>query len=521
MSEYATGNGTTGNDLTWALSTYLGSAATEQMVLAYKYYDGDHRIRYATQNWKKQFAHLFEEFADNLCPTVVDSLAERLTVLGWRSNQAQTTVEDVPGSGEAGIPARKRVKVVDPLGEDAQDLWDANEMASRANQVHLEAIKCGNSYVLVWPDENLNPVFFPQTDAEFNVEYDPNALGVLSRACKVWYLPDVRKWRLNIYLPDSIEKYITPNAAPNGLPMDDRQWVPFNDPKTGPVVNNPYGVVPAFHFANKALYTRGTSELKEVIPIQDALNKSILDMLVAMEFASYRQRYIIGLEVETDEVTGEPKDANVRSYGADRMMSIGGDKNEIEVGEFQATDLSQFRQVSKDFRMEVATVSGTPLHYFFITSGDFPSGEAIKSAEARFVTKIEDRQSDWATMWGKAMAFAQSISGSLPDGYIVNPLWKDAQPRSESELADVAVKKKAVGVSRSQLLKEMGYDDDTIDRMLEESDAYAASQAQLAAISRGPDQLEQTPTGSGGQSPEAIAAAAKARREGHIPGVSS
>jgi hypothetical protein len=66
-------------------------------------------------------------------------------------------------------------------------------------------------------------------------------------------------------------------------------------PAFGHVVPNPYGVVPVFHFANNAdLGMTGRSELEAAMPVQDGLNKSVLDMLVAMEFSAYRQRWAAG-----------------------------------------------------------------------------------------------------------------------------------------------------------------------------------------------------------------------------------
>lgn len=498
-------------NLLWAVSQYQSTPRRVQMANACKYYDGDQRMKLATEKFKNVFGHIFRDFNDNLCPAVVDSLAERLSVNGWRSNQATIDIQDVPGTALPGIPARQRVIVNDPMGQAAQNTWNENEMDARANEVHTEAVKAGNSYVLVWPDKDLDVCFYPQTDAEMVIQYDANSVGVISRAAKIWWLPDSKMWRLNVYLPDRIYKWISGTAQPNGISESVNDWVPFNDPQTGPMVVNPYGIVPVFHFANKKVYKPGISELKDVMPIQDALNKSIIDMLVAMEFAAYRQRYIIGIEVETDETTGEPVDSNVKGYGADRMMTIGGDKSEIEVGEFGATDLTQFLSVSDKFRSECARVSGTPLHYFFITSGDFPSGEAIKSAEGRFVGKIEKRQLDWGRVWGRAMAFAQQVEGVLPDDYQIAPLWTDPQPHSEAEMADVGVKKRAIGVSRSQLLKEMGYDDDTIDRMLQESDAYEAAKAAWTAEGRGPNPAESAPPAPGGASSTARANATAAR----------
>ncbi len=54
---------------------------------------------------------------------------------------------------------------------------------------------------------------------------------------------------------------------------------------------NPYGVVLVFHFANNAIIGQpGRSELEAAIPVQDGLNKSVLDISLAMEFTRHRQR---------------------------------------------------------------------------------------------------------------------------------------------------------------------------------------------------------------------------------------
>jgi hypothetical protein len=227
--------------------------------------------------------------------------------------------------------------------------------------------------------------------------------------------------------------------------------------------------------------------LKDVVPLQDGLNKSVVDMMIAMEFASFKQRWVIGLEVEYDEQTGEPVEQTAKNYGVDRLLSFA--DPDTKVGQFDATDLSQFLKVQDKFWASVARVSGTPLHYFLITQGDFPSGEAMKSAEARFVKKISDRQKAFGNVWQDVMLFCMQIDGPTPpEDLRLETLWKDATPRSDAEIADTAVKKKAVGVSRSQILKELGYDDDTIMRMLEESDADSERQSLM--------KQDQTPAGT-------------------------
>jgi hypothetical protein len=469
-----------GDEIAWALAKFRSSERNVEYQEARDYFEGDHRLAFATDKFKTTFGKLFQAFADNLCPAVVSALGDRLMLRSFKSSRAEMKIEDVP-SKVPGVPPRQQVNTEDPLGERAWEIWKANKMDLKAREIHEEALIMRESFVIVWPDESGFPAIFPQTSEEIVVEYDVDNPGVMSRAAKMWALEDGRL-RLNLYYRDRIEKYVTTKKKPNGIPRKIDEFEPYDD-GFGNVVPNPYDVVPVFHFENPG----GHSELKDVIPIQDALNKTVADMMVAMEFAAFKQRYIIGMEADLDPESGEPTAEWMRKTGVDRMIAIPND--EAKVGQFDSTDLGQFIRVAEQFRHEVARVSGTPLHYFLIVEGDFPSGEAMKSAEARFVKRIEDRQIAFGHVWESVMSFCLFIAGDItPDDYFARgeekfyfeSQWKDASPRSEAEIADTAVKKKAVGVSDSQLLMELGYDADTIRRMLEERAAQQVMQQVLA-----------------------------------------
>lgn len=470
-------------DLEWALSQYRLDLLKERYRLYYEYYGGEHQLTFSTQNFRSQFGRVFQDFSENFCSGVVDALSDRLEIVSFRSSVAETVIEDVEEDvassvsaqvAEVKLPSRKKLTIEDEFGDRALEIWKRNNMKMKSTEVHTESLKMGDGYVIVWPDEEMYPAIWPQATQEMRVQYDPNTPGKVLRASKVWFDEVDGTWYLNVYTQDAIFKFVYDRK--NTLDVS------FEKPamwKARGIVPNPYGTIPVFHFPNKVEGKLGLSELKDVIPLQNALNKSDIDMLVAMEFAAYKQRYVIGIDPDLDEETGQPKDPALRNYGTDRMVSIPGLKDEVAVGQWDATDLGQFLRVQEKFWGSAARVSGTPLHYFFITSGDFPSGEAMKSAEARFVKRISDRQEAFGNVWERVMLFALQIEGSVPEDLELEPQWVDAAPRSDAEIADTAVKKKAVGVSRSQILKELGYDDETIERMLEETDTFAASQALL------------------------------------------
>jgi len=407
--------------------------------LYHDYAEGRHRLAFATEKYRNAFGSLFRAFADNLCSGVVDAVADRLIVTGF-------SIESGPESA----------------ANDVWAIWTANRMDHRAGEVHSEALTAGDAYVIIWPDQDGNPTIYPQDAANVTVRYDLETPGRLLWAAKVW-LADDKYYRLNLYYPDRIEKYITRSTSEAGLPESSNGFVPFEVPGEAWPLQHDYGRVPVFHFANNARLGRfGRSELTDVVPLQDALNKAIADMLVAMEFVALPQRWATGLEVEIDEATGKPRAPFVP--GVDRIWSVASE--ETRFGQFDPADLGQFLSVQEGFRKEIATVSRTPLHFIIPPSSQWPSGEALKSAEGAFLKKVRDLQVVFGNVWEDVMRFALRVAGR-PDA-VLSCQWEDPTPRNDLDRANVAVLKAQVGVPERQLWREFGYSEQEIERMMEE-----------------------------------------------------
>jgi len=491
------------SDLQWALHCFGSAQRQSKYSLFYNYYMGNHALAFATEKFRNTFGQVFKEFAENMCATVVDSLSDRLEVVGFTSSEAEMKIEQVesntptpqpprPATLGPSVPTpkaqpRKKVTQEDAQGAAALDIWKRNNMDERANEVHNESLMMGDAYAIVWPNDDMEAEIWPQYANECVVQYDPNNQKRIIRGAKVWWDDVEAHWYLNIYTEFGIVKYLQKGTS-RTFNSREEAWTRID------FIENPYERVPMFHFPNRGRKKRGISELVPIIPLQNAQNKSVMDMLIAMEFASFKQRWVTGIEVEYDEQTGEPLEQSAKNYGVDRLLTFG--DPEVKVGQWDSTDLTQFLKVQEKFWASAARVSGTPLHYFYIVEGDFPSGEAMKSAEARFIKKISDRQTAYGNVWQDVMLFCMEIDGPSPsDDLKLEVEWKDASPRSDSEIADTAVKKKAVGVSRSQILKELGYDDDTIMRMLEESDADSERQALMKADQEPPNAAATNPNG--------------------------
>lgn len=422
-----------------------------------RYYAGDHDLAFATEKWQNAFGRLFTKLADNLCPAVVDAVADRLELTGF------------------GVEAGP-----DDLAAAAWDLWQANRMDVRAGRVHQEALRCGDAYVLVWPGGDGRPRFWPQRAEQVTVRYDEEDPGTLLWAAKTWVTAEKRT-RLNLYYPDRIEKWIAGRNDLTTLAVSSASFAPYEAPGEPWPLPNPWDAVPLFPFANNAGEGEpGRSELHDAKPIQDALNKTLADMLAAMEFVALPQRWATGLEVEFDEATGKPKVPF--TPGVERIWAVASE--EVRFGEFAAANLAQFLQVAGDFRLEIARVTNTPPHFVALIT-DPPSGEALKTLEARFVKKVRDRQATFGNAWEDALSLALRMAG-LGEGRLRSE-WKDPAPKGEKEQAETVLLKQQAGISRRQALAELGYADQDIEKMLGEREAESAQlgERMLAAFDRG------------------------------------
>jgi hypothetical protein len=436
-------------DITKALDRIRCRAAAYEK--AEKYYDGCHNLAYATEKFENAFGKLFREFAMNLCPAVVDAVKDKLVVSEFSIESGETSIAD-----------------------EAWKIWQANRMGIRAGEIHKEAAKTGDAYAIVWPNAEGKVTIYPNRAANCTVFYDDENPGRILWAAKLWQRDDDKRWRLNLFYPDRVERYLTKAAAKPAVstdPKKDLSVIPFAAAEFESMeekpITNPYGIVPVFHFANNGEIGRfGTSELKSAIPVQDALNKSVLDMMVTMEFSAYRQRWAAGIEIEYDD-DGKPKAPF--EAGISHLWIT--EHPDAKFGDFEASDLEKFIKVKESFRTDLSMVTGTPAHYLMQTGAAFPqSGISVEKLESRFLNKIRDRQNSFGAVWEDVMSFALTIENK-GTGVRLFTGWEDPAPLSENEQLINLGLKKDIGVTDEYLLMEAGYGEADIKKMMAAKEA--------------------------------------------------
>lgn len=414
--------------------------------VAYReYYDGEHDTQLTARQRRYLQLKIGQEFNSNYCPIVVDALAERLTVTGFKAE-----------------------------GQDEQlwDWWTQNRMDAVQNVVHLSAVRDGDAYLIVeWDNDEGLPVFsaepaFDGTEG-VKVHYSKEKKNEISFASKRWRVEaedpsqagKVR--RLNLYYSDRIEKYISHDHAFEG------NWQPFmdEDEPGWPIpwvddAGEPLGV-PVIHFVNKAQgYNYGQSELKNVVPLQNALNKSLIDLLAAADNTGFPLYVFLG-----DDPAGLSFAPGSVIYSDKPQTS----ESKVEVFKLEASDLTPLVGLKDAFAMEIARVSRTPISLFQI-SAQRPAEGTLKQEEVGLVSRAKDRQVTFGNAWEDALGMGRKLNNVFGDEEMdtdqtISAEWDDPVTRNEKEHLESLEAKSRLGVPQERLWFEMGYDAEAVAKM--------------------------------------------------------
>lgn len=453
----------------------------EELVRYQRYYDGDQNIKWNDARFKEIFGKDFTGVRDNWCEVVVDACADRMTLTGFtvsriegedtdtNSTDTVMTAEPTTSVVRADTPLPGMVEqtedpLVDLVQRKVRAIMKRNKYQSMQHTLHVKAQVQRRGYLIVWHDAKdpaLARIWFNEATL-IRVWYDEN--GEVEAAAKRWQRPD-GKTRQNLYFRDRIEKWVLEDLtsqvdlrlnqrpAPGQTSNAGLRWVTFadDDDTTWPILN-PYDRVPVFAFINKRHSSlEGLSEIETTVTIQDAINKTINDGMVASEYAAFTQKAIAS--------KGRPKDG--WKHGPNMLWST--TDTDARFHQFDPTPLENFVTWVDMLVNHVAGTSRTP-QYMFFTTGQVPSGESLKTVDSGLVNKTQRKCIDFGDEHEAAMLFAVKIElgDQFPADLTLESEWAPVQTRMEKEFWEVQQIKGRLGVSTRQLLREGDYGDEEI-----------------------------------------------------------
>ncbi len=413
----------------------------DQYDLIDRYWHGEHPLAFATEKFSNAFGTLFRAMSDNYCKRVCNALSDYLQLKELTSSKEAYT-------------------------ETLEDFWETSRLDYNSGLIHTAAFRYGDGYAIISPNSTGKERLYKQNSRSIRVMYDSEEPDLITLGLKCWQQLD-GYWRLNVYVPGKILRYVSKSKVTGTVPPAKLGAFAEYLEGDGSEQKTKSGVIPIFHFPNEAGNDgNGGSELIDIMPQQDGLNKSVCDMLVGAEYQSFKQRWATGIELEIDE-DGKPKPPAVNAI--DRLLFSGNE--EAKFGEFGQIDLKGFLEVSEAFRHEIARLSCIPLHHLGMLSGGWPSGEAMKTADIPLEAKKRDRQICWGNTWEAVACYILGIPPEQATADLVEAVWQDVSPRNDlaeaqadQAKAQAALLRVQLGVSKKQALSEMEYSDDEIEQ---------------------------------------------------------
>lgn len=409
----------------------------ERVKLFRRYEEGDHdanlspemrdmlRISSTTRSTNsgdgtRGFFDLRGQFNANYCDLIVSTMADRLRV--ERLEAVVPDVRRVDGERVVRIPAD---------GETAQawadDLLAYNRFDALQMDVHEACLRDGDTFVMLAWDNEAGRVTIhhePAYDGETGMIPVYDRMGrMMVAAVKVWYEAAYQSGRrINIYYADRLMKYGESDTGLTGM-GEEVAWLP--------------GRVPVVHFRNRQKSRRiyGASELQGAIPVQDALNRNMVSMVMTAELSAFQIRYAKGLTPPSRLAPGMWVSWESGEDAA--LLSA------TEVGAIEQAELVPFIDQAQFLIEQISTVTKTPIAANM--GGDSQSGEALKQREVGLLGKIRRFQTRAGNAWEDVLSRAAGIQdayGSRRAPMVVRWAckWMDAEIRNEAQVIESAVK---------------------------------------------------------------------------------
>lgn len=373
------------------------------------------------------------------------------------------------------------------------EVWRANDMAIYYPTLIHGTFTYGDYYLMAWPvdekpDETMDAELIrsrveltTRNPKNTRVIYDAENERRKRFAISRWPSPGPDPlWMVELFYSDRVERYIQVKGQ---NPARLEGWEEYEDEDTGKAAVEPhtYGEVPFFHHRTGVPY--GTPVHLDGYGSQHALNKLLITLLTTTDSHGQPQRYgLLDKDAVLDQQADSPQwtdDADAVTYTTNGLDGMGGQGSTLRsgpgtfqtltgmasVGQFDAADPAVFLDPAEFFIRIMAQVTNTPAHYFD-PSGDQPSGESLKVAEAPLVKDIQWLQLLQGSAVEEEWKFVLGLLGLQVDDVEVR--W--ASVASATGLSDwqMVQAKIDVGVPVDQALVETGYEPEQVAKWLDQ-----------------------------------------------------
>ena len=412
-----------------------------------RYYEGSQRLAHIGLAVPPELRKF--ETVLNWCRTVVDSVSDRMRMKAFY----------LPGEDRA--------------SEALRESWDYNNLDSESIAHHQEMLILGRGFVSVGANEEDPefPLIQVENPRELAVDIDHRHRRLRAAVRVMPSENDAPGTPSNavLYLPDSTMR----------LKRHQGRWVVEDRDDHG------LGRVPLVMFLNRRRVGQwtGVSEMVDAIPLVDAAARSLTNLQLAGETHSVPQKYVLGMSKgDFVDADGKPIPAWEAYFNA-----IWANQNkDAKVGQFAASDLSNFHNTVDHYASKLAGLYGLPARYVGITSVNPAAEGAIRAEEARLILNVEKKAALAGDGWGWVMGLVERFrTGEWVSGSRIKTDWFDAGTPTYAQRADALTKMYNSGqgiLSREGVWEELGWSEARMER--ERSRFEAEARAGLVALEK-------------------------------------
>lgn len=375
---------------------------------------------YVPRSATREYRQLVDQARFNVLPLVVSTVAQALFVDGYRPTGADGRVESAENA---------------PIWDK---VWQPNRMDARQAALYRAAITYGWSYALVLPGEPA-PVITPYGprdlvacyDDELNDEWPYAAMVVHRRRTRGDDFARVEVGdgaRVTVYDEDYAYELVRRGTV----------WELYDEDgdEDGGVLEHGLGVVPVVRFLDQI---GGDDEIpagkvEPLLPAQRQLNQTTFNLLMAGQYAAFKQRWVTGMAIAEDKA-GNP----VEPFNAAVNRLWQTENPDAKFGEFSQTDLKGYLDSRDKTLLFMGATGQIPPHNLVVGAGiSNISAEALVALQQGHQQDVAEHQTSFGESIEQMMRLAGRASSDTVawEDTSAEVVWRDTTPRSLAQVAD-------------------------------------------------------------------------------------
>jgi len=420
-----------------------------------RYLRGKHDLPYIPKGATDEFIELARRSITNWLPLISSTFVKNLFVDGYRTGRS---AEMAP----------------------AWRYWQANQMDARQSITMHGVVDYGVAHVLVGkgnPTPVIKPLSPQRSLAWYEDDDDDYPIAAIYRAGVTLS----GEHAFDFYMGAYRYRYVRQGPRPlDGMPNDpynpfdgrDNEWK-FGELQLRSIT--PHGMgnfVPWVRFRER-LDDESTGVVRPLITVQDRINNTVFDLLMALQYASFRQRWATGLAIPRDQDEKLPDGTDNPNFGkpiqpfeaAVNRLWVS-ENSETKFGDFAQTDVAgHLSAYDSAVRTLVSIAESSPL----ILVGDLSNiaVEAFATLNDSMNKKVAEIKTLCGESWERVFALASMAAGESYDE-TAQVKWRDTEPRSFAQIVDGLSKLYNIGAPSEGLFELVpGLTDQDIQRWVE------------------------------------------------------